>query len=114
MGYMEREGIETAGQFLLNDLSKLGTTQRSRFYDDPAKSAEFMASFGIEDFDDYEESIFWIALDCAIGQLTMLGIITTKVLAHLMTDGENDCDITLTEAGRKAIEQKSPIKFVGV
>jgi hypothetical protein len=97
MGYVPGEVLEQAAAYLLRELREQGgSVLYSHFYDGTdARHEEIVRAMGFED-DWYSPELL---LDEAAGLLARAGLVELQPRATLLTDGENDYAIVLTQSG---------------
>lgn len=111
MGYRPGELIAQAAQHVLTVLLENRSILYSHFYDGTEETeARICEGIGIsvEDGEWYSAEAL---IDNAAAQLEQQGIVELDWLETRLMDGEPDYRITLTAAGRMALQSGAPLKF---
>lgn len=111
MGYRPAELIEQAANYLLSILQTRGSVDYSEFYDGTNEANEKLcAGLGITPEDGEWYSAEGL-MDNAVAQLEDQGIVQTELLESLLVDKEPNYRITLTTAGRMALDRRFKFSF---
>lgn len=111
MGLRPSELIEQAARHLLAVLQTQGSILYSSFYDGSEEAnARLCEGIGIsvEDGEWYSAEAL---IDNAAAQLEQQGIVELEWLEARLVDDEQDYRITLTDAGRSALETGTQLSF---
>lgn len=107
MGYVYADYLKPASKYLLTVLKDEGSVRyNENFYFDGKEDRleSLRKAMGFTDEDPQDISYPPIIIDWAVGQLESKGLVTTEQLPELLSDGDHDYSITLTEQGRVFIE----------
>ena len=111
MGYTNATVIELGAKHLLSILAHDSSTRYSRFYDGSEETSRKLEdAIGLE-----QECRGWYCvehiMDLAVYELSVQGIVETKILNESLVDGEPDYEIFLTPRGQQAHLQKDKLNF---
>jgi hypothetical protein len=108
MGYIPSGPIQQAGLYLLSVLRADKSVRYSRFYDGRDETHDLLCqALGLND-DWYSAEVL---MDVAADELCNAGIITIASLPELMSDGEHDYTITLTDEGKSFLRSRKAFRF---
>lgn len=111
MAVTDAQEIEKGAKYLLSILAQESPVRYSRFYDGSEDTSQKLADgIGIE-----EECKDWYCaeriIELAVYELSEQGIVETRKLDELLTDGERDYEIILTARGRQAHLENAKLSF---